>query len=290
MAWVAICLIWGTTYLAIKIGLETIPPFAMGGIRYLLAGALLLAAIRARGGPLPPARTWPGFLLLGLLMLGVGNGGVVWAEQHVPSGLAAVLVSTTPFWMVGIESLSAGGEALTGRVLGGLALGFAGVVLLVGPDILAGGTGGGRFAAGVVALQLACLGWGAGSSWGKRHATEVSPLAAAAMQMLAGGIVMSTAATLLGEWPALHFSARSAGALLYLTVVGGIAGFGAYLYAMKHLPISFVSLYAYVNPVIAVALGTLLLGEPFHLRMALALGIILSGMAVVSARPRPSRS
>jgi len=290
VAWASICIIWGTTYLGIKVGLETIPPFAMGAIRYLAAGGLLLAVLRARGERVPSPRTWPGFLLLGLLMLGFGNGGVAWAEQHVPSGLAAVLVSTTPFWMVGIEAVLANGEVPSVRALGGLAVGFLGVVLLVGPDIFAGGLESGRVVLGVVSLQLACVGWAAGSSWGKRHAGEVGPLASASMQMLGGGLVLAVAATWSGEWHTLHFSPRSAGALVYLTLLGAVAGYGAYIYALKHLPVSFVSLYSYINPVIAVALGTLLLGEPFHLRMAFAIALILAGMAVVSATPGPRRS
>jgi drug/metabolite transporter (DMT)-like permease len=285
-AWVAVCVIWGTTYFAIKLALETIPPFLIGGLRYSFAGPVLAAALVARGDRLPPRTSWPGFALLGLLMFGVGNGGVVWAELWVPSGLAAVVIATTPFWMVGIEAFVPGGERLTWRHVAGLGLGFTGIVLLVGPEVV-GGSGEWREVAGVVLLQVACAGWAAGSAYGKRHAVRVSPWMSAAMQMCWGGAIMLAAGTLSGEWASLRFSYGSSLALAYLALAGSLAAFAAYVYALTHLPVSIVSLYAYVNPVIAVALGTVLLGEPFSARMVLAIGIILSGLAVVSiARAR----
>ena len=286
LAWAAVCVIWGTTYFAIRIALDTIPPFLIGGLRYSFAGPVLAAALVARGEPLPPRTSWPGFALLGLLMFGVGNGGVVWAELWVPSGLAAVVIATTPFWMVGIEAFTPGGERLTWRHAAGLGLGFTGIVLLVGPGIV-GGSGDWRRLAGILALQVACAGWAAGSAYGKRHAARVSPWMSAAMQMCWGGAIMLAAGTLSREWAALHFSLPSAMALAYLALAGSLAAFAAYVYALTHLPVTIVSLYAYVNPIIAVVLGTVLLGEPFDTRMVLAIGIILSGLAVVSmARAR----
>jgi drug/metabolite transporter (DMT)-like permease len=289
IAWGAVCVIWGTTYLAIKLALETIPPFLIGGLRYIVAGALLGAVLWSRGDRIPPRRTWAGFLLLGLLMFGVGNGGVVWAEVWVPSGLAAVVIATTPFWMVGVEALLPHGERLTWRHAAGLATGFGGILLLVGPALLRGGGDARRTLAGVVALQLACAGWAVGSAYGKRHAARVTPGMSAAAQMLCGGLVMLAAGSALGEWADLRFSTGSTAALIYLTLAGSIAGFGAYIYALSHLPVSIVSLYAYINPIIAVSLGTLLLGERFDLRMLVAIGIVLAGLAVVSrARQAPN--
>jgi drug/metabolite transporter (DMT)-like permease len=282
-AWAAVCLIWGTTYLAIKLALTSIPPFLLGGLRYTAAGAALAAFLRIRGDRWPERRTWPGFALLGLLMFGIGNGGVVWAELWVASGLAAVVIATSPFWMVGVEALSPGGERLAGRHVIGLLLGFAGILLLVGPSLRGGSGQRWQTLAGVLALQLACAGWAVGSSYGKRHAPKVTPAMSAAAQMLCGGVVMLTAGSLLGEWRALSFTRVSTGALIYLTVLGSLAAFVAYIYALTHLPVSIVSLYAYINPVIAVALGTLLLGEPFDVRMVLAVAIILAGLAIVSS-------
>jgi drug/metabolite transporter (DMT)-like permease len=205
------------------------------------------------------------------------------AEQWVPSGLAAVVIATTPFWMVGVEAMLPGGERLRATHALGLAIGFLGILVLVGPEIARGTGGGWRVAAGFLALQISCAGWSVGSAYGRRRTGHVAPVPAAALQMLFGGALMLATGTLLGEWPRLRVTPAGAGAVLYLALAGALAGFVAYLYALRHLPVSFVSLYAYVNPVIAVALGTLLLGEPFHLRMAAGAVAVLAGMAVVSA-------
>jgi drug/metabolite transporter (DMT)-like permease len=287
-AWLAfalVCVIWGTTYLGIKVALETIPPMAMGGIRYAIAGVVLAAALRLRGTPLPPPATWPSFAFVGFFMLGLGNGGVVYAEQYVPSGLAAVLIATSPFWMTGVESLWPGGERLRARHLIGLVVGFAGILVLVWPDLLLSFTAGSRYGLGVLALQVACVGWAIGSSYAKRFSQSRDVLAGAAMQMFFGGAWMLLFATLAGEWPRLHFNVRTASALVYLTIAGSIAAYTAYAYALKYLPVSTVSLYTYVNPVIAVMLGTLLLDEPFHARMLVAAAIIAAGIVIVRWKP-----
>lgn len=284
VAWATICLVWGTTYLGIKIALETIPPFLMGGLRYVIAGSILAAVLRLQGKPMPPLSALPGFLLSGALLLGVGNGGVIWAEMYVPSGLAAVMIASTPFWMTGIEALLPGGERLTSRSILGLFVGFTGILLLVWPDLKFDAAGGWHFTAGVIALQLACLGWVLGSSYSKRRRGATDPITASAFQMLLGGGVMLLAGTLNSEWAALSFSPRTAGALIYLIVAGSLIGFVAYIYALTHLSPSFVSLYAYVNPVVAVALGTLVLGEPFGLRLSIAVAIILLGLTIVTTK------
>lgn len=287
VAFALVCVIWGTTYLGIKVALETIPPMTMGGIRYTIAGIVLAAALRLRGTPLPPRSTWPSFSFVGFFMLGLGNGGVVYAEQFVPSGLAAVLIATSPFWMTGVESLWPGGERLRLRHLAGLIVGFAGILVLVWPDLMTSFTGGSRYGAGVLALQLACLGWAIGSSYAKRFSQSRDVLAGAAMQMFFGGMWMLLFATLAGEWPRLHFTGKTALALAYLTVAGSIAAYTAYAYALKYLPVSTVSLYTYVNPIIAVMLGTLLLDEPFGARMLVAAAIIAVGMLIVRTSGAP---
>jgi drug/metabolite transporter (DMT)-like permease len=278
-AWVAVCLLWGTTYLGIRIALETVPPMLMGALRWTVAGALILAALALRGERLPGVRQWPALGVLGVLMIGFGNGGVVWAEQTVPSGLTAVLVATIPFWMVGLEAVTGTGERITTRTVVGLAIGFAGILLLVWPEVQFGG--GRAFLAGVAATQFACVGWAIGSSYSRRLPSGNNVIAAAALQMLFGGIVMLLAGTLHGEWRSLGFNTRTTVAMGYLVVFGSIAGFSAYAYALKHLPVSTVSLYAYVNPVIAVVLGTVLLGEPLSPRLAAAGATVLAGIALV---------
>jgi drug/metabolite transporter (DMT)-like permease len=279
-----VCLVWGTTYLAIRIALESIPPMLVGGLRFTVAGALLAAVLRLRGYPLPRPGEWSGLAMLGCLMLGMGNGGVVWAEQTVPSGIAAVLVATQPFWITGVEALLPAGEHLTRRAFGGLLLGFAGILVLVWPDLRIGGEWSGGFIIGVLTTQLACVGWSIGSSYSKRRPAEENAIMASAFQMIFGGICLLIAATLRGEWSELAFTPRALGAELYLVVVGSWAGYSAYIYALKHLPITTVMLYSYINPIIAVLLGTVILSEPFGLRVIVASALVLAGVAIVRTR------
>jgi drug/metabolite transporter (DMT)-like permease len=278
-AWLAVCVLWGTTYLAIAIALETLPPLFMAGFRYVVAGALLVAVLRARGETLPPPGGWGRLAVLGVLLLGFGNGGLVWAEQTIPSGFAALLVAMTPFWMVGIDSLMPGAERLTRPRLLGLVVGFAGVLMLVWPEIAAGGGRG--FLQGVIAAEIACVGWALGSNYARRRKPEENVLVAAGFEMIFGGLFLVAGGALRQEWRTVAFTARTFAAWLYLVFFGGIAGFSAYVYALKHLPVSTVSLYAYVNPIIAVALGTLVLGEPFSPRIASAAVVVMIGMWMV---------
>jgi drug/metabolite transporter (DMT)-like permease len=289
VAFAAVCFFWGTTYIGIKIALETVPPFLLGGIRFTLAGLVLAVTVRLLGRPWPSWRRAPLFLAIGLLMLGFGNGGVVWAEQFMASGLVAVLVASTPFWMVGIESV-VGGERLTRRVVGGLLLGFSGILLLVWPDLgsAVSSTRGWHWIGGLVATQLACVGWALGSTLSKQRLRGTDPLVSSAFQMLAGGVIMLTVAGLTGEYGHLSWTGRTAAAVAYLFFAGSLIGFVAYTYALAHLPMSVVSLYPYVNPVVAVLLGTWLLHEPLSWRIAAAIAIVLAGSAVVSRKPRAS--
>ena len=297
-AWMAVCVLWGTTYLGIRVSLETMPPMLMGGLRWTVAGVLLTGYLLLRGERLPRASAWGGIALLGFLMMVLGNGGVVWAEQTVPSGLAAVLVAASPFWMAGVEACRADGERLTWRSTIGFLIGFSGIVLLVWPELVHGVAGlaphggeaaKGGFLGGIVALQIACLGWSIGSSYSKRHARSESVLGMTAGQMLAGGLMMLAIGTARGEWSALGWSTRSTIAFTYLSTVGAIGGFAAYTYALRHLPVSLVSLYAYINPVIAVALGVAVLGEAFTWRMGLAAALVFGGVAIVQRRGQMTR-
>jgi drug/metabolite transporter (DMT)-like permease len=281
IAWSAVCVLWGTTYLFIKIALETIPPFLMGGLRYASAGAILALVLKLQGRTLPPRSEWRGLAILGCFLFLFGNGGVVWAEQSVPSGLTAVLIGTSPFWMVGIDALVTRGQQFHVRQWIGLMVGFAGIVSLVWPDITVGGTSGREFAIGVLAVQIACIGFAIGSAYTRRHVRPRDVMGAASLQMLFGGFFMIVAGTVHGEWPALSFTPRTAWAFAYLTLAGSLVAFAAYSYALRHLSVAAVSLYTYVNPVIAVALGTMFLGEPFHLRMLIAGALIAAGIVIV---------
>ncbi len=283
-AWAIVCVLWGTTYLAIRISLETIPPLLMAGFRWITAGSLLLIMLKLRGEQLPSRRSWPSLAVLGLLLLGFGNGAVVWAEQTVPSGLTAVLVAMCPFWMVGLEAVMPDGDRLTPRRVIGLLVGFAGIVTLVWPEVHVGG--GRLFLGGVISTQIACVGWALGSTYARRRGHEENVLGAAAFEMLFGGMLLLAAGAAIGEWRIVAFNPRTSAALAYLIVFGAIAGFSAYAYALKHLPVATVSLYAYVNPIIAVILGTMVLQEPLNVRMATAAGIVLVGMALVRSRAK----
>ncbi len=290
-AFAAVCFFWGTTYLGIKVALETVPPFLLGGMRFTLAGSILAIALRLLGHPWPDWRRAPVYLFIGFTMLGFGNGGVVWAEQFMASGLVAVLVASTPFWMVGIESL-AGGERLTRRTIVGLLIGFSGILLLVWPDLVhaLSATAGWTWVGGLIATQLACIGWSIGSTVSKKRLKDTDPLVSAAYQMLAGGLILMAVAGLTGEFARLAWSPRSLGAVIYLFFAGSLVGFVAYTYALAHLPMSIVSLYPYVNPVVAVVLGTWILHEPLTWRIGVAVAVILAGSAIVSRGPRPSRA
>jgi drug/metabolite transporter (DMT)-like permease len=253
----------------------------MGGFRWLCAGTLLAGYVLASGESLPGRDRWGGIALLGFLMLALGNGGVVVAEQWVPSGLAAVIVASNPFWMSAVEAVIPGGERLRPTVVAGLTVGFTGIVVLVWPDLTFGSGNRRWFLAGVIALQIASIGWSLGSAYSRRHARTDHLLGTTACQMLAGGMFMTAAGTVRGEWSHLSFNAATTWSLIYLSTIGAIGGFVAYTYALRHLPVSFVSLYAYINPIIAVTLGVLVLHESLDSRMAIAAALVFCGVAVV---------
>ena len=279
-AWVAVCVSWGTTFLATRVAIESIPPFAMAGPRHVIAGVVIAAVLRMRGVPLPSRDSWLGHGVLGLLMIGLGNGCLVWAQQFIPSGVAAVLVSIIPFWMIGVEAFMPHGESIRGRQVFGLLLGFVGIVLLTASS-MNGSAPTPQVVIGVLMTQMSCLGWAVGSAYAKRHKREENLFAATAVQITFGGAILMVVATITGEWGAVAPTPRSLFAVAYLVVVGTFVGYVSYVYALKHLPVSIVSLYAYVNPVIAVILGSLLLREPLTTRMGIAIAIIFAAMLIV---------
>jgi drug/metabolite transporter (DMT)-like permease len=281
LAWIVVCVVWGTVYLGIRVALESVPVALLAGLRWTAAGMLLATLVPLLGQRLPAMRTWGPIALTGSLMIVIGNGGVVWAQQHVASGLAAVVLAMVPFWSVLIEACLPRGERVTRRAAAGLALGFVGIVVLVWPELSIRGQEGTMFVYGILAIQLACVGWALGTSYTKGNAESASPLGAAAIQMLLSGVVFLAIGTAAGEWPRLSFTPRTAGAMIYLVLVGSIVGYSAYVYALKYLPIATVALYAYVNPIIAVVLGALLLDEPFGLRTVAAAALVLTGIAIV---------
>ena len=279
-AWLTVCLIWGTTYLAIRIALETIPPTLIGGIRFVAAGGILCVLVRIQGGQLPPLREWPRQAVLGTLLLAVGNGCVVWSERWIPSGIAAVGVAALPFWMAGTE-MSFGGERIRLGTMVGLATGFGGILVLIWPSLFATDVDGPWFALGVLLVQVACVGWALGSSLQKRTQTATTVVAASALQQLFAGAIMVGVGTALGEWQQFALTSRTVVAEIYLIVFGSLVAYSAYLYALEHLPIATVSLYAFINPIIAVLLGSLVAAEPFTPRVVVAATLVLIGVAIV---------
>lgn len=281
LAFLAIYLIWGSTYLAIRFAIETLPPFLMAGTRFLIAGAVLYAWMRLRGVPRPQGFQWRNTVVVGGLMLLGGNGGVVWAEQLVPSGLAAVLIATSPLWMVLLGWLWHNARP-SRRVVIGLALGFSGVVLLVGPGAL---NGQGQVApVGAAVLILAALSWATGSLFAQQARLLAVSLLATAMEMLAGGALLFLAGLVTGEWARVDLSAvsvRSLLALAYLILFGSLAGFSAYTWLLRVTTIARASTYAYVNPVVAVFLGWALAGETLTLQTLLATAVIVTGVVLI---------
>ena len=284
LAFVSVCLIWGTTYLAIHVALETVPVLLVAGLRWMAAGVIMSALILASGRGLPKPRLWGPLALLGFLMNIVGNGFVVYAQQYVASGLTAVLIATTPFWSALLERLLPDGERFSKRSLAGLALGFSGITVLVWPEMTHGGASGRAFIIGVIAIQLACIGWVIGTSYAKRHELGDNPFRSTALQMVFSGIMLLTAATAHGDWAELSFTPRTFAAMAYLSIAGSLVAYSAYIYAIQHLPLQLVSLYAYINPMIAVALGTLLLSEPLSARILIAAVLVFAGTWVVGKR------
>lgn len=288
-AFAAVYVIWGSTYLAILFAIETLPPFTMAAVRFLVAGAALYGWARARGVPHPGPGEWRGAAIVGGLLFLGGNGAVVWAEQWVPSGLVALLVAVVPLWMVLVHWLWAGGRRPGPLLAFGLLWGFGGVVLLVGsegimtedPEHLAGGllVLGGSFA------------WALGSVVQRRLALPTSARMSTALQMIAGGVWLIMAAIALGEPGRVHpgaVSARSTLALLYLVVFGSLVAFSAYIWLLRVTTPARVSTYAYVNPVVALGLGWVFAGEPLTGRTLLAAFVILTAVMLIGARGAPA--
>ena len=286
-AFAAVYLIWGSTYLAIRWAIETLPTFLMAGMRFLIAGSILYLWGRARGARRPTPAAWRDAAVVGGLLLLGGNGGVVWAEQYVPSGLAALIVATEPLWIVLLDWLRPGGHRPSAAEGLGLLAGFAGVVLLIGPGQAASDR---VHPAGAAAQVGATIAWATGSLYSRTASSTTDPLLGTGMNMLAGGTLLLIAATALGQWQALHpasVSLRSWLALLYLIVFGAIVGFTAYLWLLRESTVALVSTYAYVNPVVAVFLGWALAGEAVTGRMLGAAAVIVTSVVVITlARTR----
>jgi len=279
IAWLNVCVIWGTTYLVIRIGVGHLPPMLFAGIRWVIAGIVFITVLKWRGKALPKANEIIHLAIVGLALLGFANGLVVWAEQWIPSGLTALLLTTVPFFMVGLESLLPKGPKLNATILTGLVMGLAGVCLIFGEDI--------KYLndpddlIGVIALLGAVFFWSIGSLYSKYVKVDVHPLMGASVQMLIAGIFLSVIGISIGELPRLSFEINGLLSLAYLIIFGSFVGYASYIYALAKLPLSLVSTFAYINPVIALFLGWIILDEKLNFQIAIAAAVIIAGVFIV---------
>ena len=285
-AFTAVYFIWGSTFLAVRIGDESFPPLLVAGIRHLAFGLIFCPVLLWRAKTKPTWAEWRTAAITGFLLLTVGNGGVCLAEERVPSGIAALLVATVSLWMVLIDWLRPNGNRPGPRVIVGLILGFAGLAMLVGPWELGGS---GRIdPIGVVILGVGSFAWACGSIYSKHGQMPSSPLLGASMQGLTGGIILWLLGGVTGEVHALHLSAVSSHswiAVTYLTCFGSMIGFSSYMYLLKHSSATRVATYAFVNPVVALFLGWLFLHEAISWRIVLAGAVILAAVLLVITAP-----
>ncbi len=291
MAMLAIYIIWGSTYLAIRFAVETIPPFLMAGTRFLVSGLVLYTWRRLAGDPAPTARQWRSAAIVGLLLLLGGNGVLSWAEQHVASGIAALIIGSIPLWITLIDALMPHGIKPDWKIVLGLLIGFGGIVLLV-VSTRDNSSAEGMSFIGVSTLLLAALLWSAGSIYGRDADMPQSSLLGTGMEMLGGAAGLFVAATLLGEWRQLAVPAITTRSLLglgYLIAAGSLVGFTSYSWLLRNAPVSLVSTYAYVNPVVAIFLGAAFAGEIINLPIILSALVIIASVVVIntSKKNRP---
>lgn len=291
LAFAAIYIFWGSTYLAIKYAIETLPPFLMAGTRFVVAGAILFAIARfSKDYETPKAAHWKTSFIVGTLLLLFGNGGVVFAEKYISSSLAALLVATEPFWVVLLSWLWLKGARPNLKVVGGLVLGFVGVWLLIGGQPAHDTDAGSSmqfFSA--LAIIVAAMSWATGSIYGLRAPVPKSAILTSAMQMLSGGIVLFAVSLISGEmfkFDVSQVSSNSIYGLIYLIIFGSLFGFTAYSWLLKNAEPAMVATYAYVNPVVAVFLGWLIASETFTTQMLIGAGVIVGSVALITSHDK----
>jgi drug/metabolite transporter (DMT)-like permease len=288
---ITVYVIWGSTYLAIRIAVESLPPFLFAATRFLIAGGLLYLWRRVRGDRVPSSVQWRSAAIVGLFLLTGGNGSLVWAEQRVPSGLAAVLIASVPLWMILLDWLRPGGSRPQPLPLVGVLVGFAGIAILASPGGLAGG--GTIDPVGAIVLVFGAFLWAVGSLYGRGAPLPESPLMGTAIEMLAASVGLFALAVLTGEPGRAQPAAVSPQSLLafgYLVVFGSWIAFSAYVWVLRAAPTPLVSTYAYVNPVVAIFLGSWLAKEPISPRTLVATGTILAAVVLTTVRTRGGRA
>jgi drug/metabolite transporter (DMT)-like permease len=289
LALIALYIVWGSTYLGIKVAIETIPPFLHAGIRFLISGLILVIWQRSAGHSLPTRKQWMSTAIIGTLLLLGGNGLVAWAEQFIPSGIAALIISSSPMFLVIGEAIRPNGVKPNWQGIVGILIGFAGIFILIGPTEISGSATK-LNPLGIAALLAAELFWSTGSMYSKSVDLPKSSLMNTGAQMLMGSISLFIVSLFSGElhgWDVTAISARSLYGLSYLILVGSLVGFVSYGWLLQNAPISLVSTYAYVNPIVAVFLGTLFANEALEPRIGLATAIIIGSVIFInSTRPK----
>jgi len=280
LALAAVCFFWGTTYLGIRIALEWVHPLELMCVRYFISGVVMLAIAFSSKAHVPSGRELLLTAVFGVITIGVGTGLLAFAELLIPSGLAALMITMQPFWMTGVEAVIPGGDRIPAPAYLGMLVGVIGTALLVGPGAIQEGFGG-PVLKGFWMLQISCLGWSLGSILQRRQSAKAHPLVSAAIQQMATGLFFLIPGAFVLKSHPLAWSWRGAGAILYLAVFGGIVGYGAYVYALSNLPVSIVTMYTYINPVVALWLGWLFYREPIGPREIVAMIVIFTGVALV---------
>lgn len=284
LALISVCFFWGTTYLGIRMALESFPPMLLVCARYIISGSLMLGVLLARGTAMPQGRELVTQCFSGILILGVGNGCLTLAELRIPSGLAGLILTMSPFWMVGIEALLPGGERLHPPAIFGMTVGLVGAALLLAPGFTAVGLNR-LLLEGFLILQVGMISWSFGSIYQRRQIVETHPVVVGVVQQLAAGLSFLPLSILFRGSP-IHWTSRGTLAILYLVIFGSIVGYSSYAYALNRLPVAIVSIYPYVNALVAVALGWLFYREPFGFREASAMLIIFIGVGLVKWHSR----
>ena len=279
LALAAVCLFWGTTYLAIRISLETIPPAYMLGSRYVLSGGILLVAARFAGIAIPRGRELWLTALCGVIGIGMGNGFLALAELRIPSGTAALFYTTAPFWMVGLDAFLPKGKKPLVATVGGLLIGVFGVAYMIYPAAMHEGFGGQTWP-GFLLIQLSAAGWTFGSLLQKRVRSQAPAFVSGAVQQFAAGVAFMLVGVGFEKTPTA-VGARASLAVAYLVVFGSIVGYSAFIYVVKNLPVAVASIYYFVNPLVAVFLGWIFFREPFGVRSAVAMLIVFAGIGIV---------
>lgn len=285
LALFSIYIIWGSTYLAIQFAIESMPPFLMASLRFLVAGGILYVWRILAGDTPPQSIHWRSTIVIGLFLLLGGNGGVVWAEQRVSSGITSVLIGATPLWMVLLDAIRPGGTRPQTKTILGVILGFSGIFFLIGP-FEAQSMQGSIDLLGAVVLLLAAMLWATGSIYGRQVQLPASPLLTTGMEMLAGGVGLFVLGTALGEWNRLDIQAIQTSSILgflYLIFFGSLVAYSAYSWLLRVAPIPLIATYAYVNPLVAIFLGVVIANEPFTLRTLISTFIIVGAVALINA-------